>query len=474
MGNSENLCSEKRECPAGKKPVKDWSGLADNHVERKLYRVSKSLSRVGLAPPSPTVSTEWDVRDRRRRLFPGVSDAEWDDWRWQLRQAVTFLEAVIAYGNFPDSERALLARVIKKYPVIIPPYYLCLANLADLHDPIRLQSFPAREEIEVTEIGRPDPLEEEEDMVVPGLVHRYPDRVLMQVTNLCPMNCRHCTRKREWEEGVWVRTEAEIDRMIDYLAKTHEVRDVLISGGDPLVLSDTKLEPILAKLRSLPHIEIIRIGTRFPVVLPQRIDEEFVEMLSRYRPLWVNTHFNHPREITREAARACDRLQRGGIPMNNQSVLLRGVNDDISVMKALCHGLLKIGVRPYYLYQCDPVKGTEHLRTSIWKGIEIIEGLRGHTSGFAVPQYVIDAPGGGGKIPVGPNYLLSATEDGVILRNYEGLVFEYQNPVREDDVLGIKDRSFFASERLARRQVHHNGRRPNGRYHGQRQWKKWE
>lgn len=402
--------------------------------------------------------TTWDAESRRRELFPEARDAEWQDWRWHLRRAVTSLEAVLAYGKFPESEREALARVIEKYPVIIPPYYLCLIDFRDPQDPIRLQSFPVREEIEFTDVGQPDPLEEEEDMPVPGLIHRYPDRVLMQVTNLCPMNCRHCTRKREWEEGIWMRTDAEVDQMMEYLARTPQIRDVLLSGGDPLVLSTPKLEKILAKLRAIPHIEILRIGTRFPVVLPQRIDDELVEMLSRYRPLWVNTHFNHPREITREAALVCDRLQRGGIPMNNQSVLLKGVNDSLPVMRALCHGLLKIGVRPYYLYQCDPVKGAEHLRTSIWKGIEIIEGLRGHTTGFAVPQFVIDAPGGGGKIPVGPNYFLGETEEGVILRNYEGLVFEYKNPVPGEKAqeTRIRERSFCSSERLARREKHHS------------------
>ena len=391
--------------------------------------MNKTLVR-GTPPVRPSGSSEWEIEAGRRALFFNITDSEWKDWRWQLRRAVTSLEAVVAYGKFSESEREVLSRVLEKYPVIIPPYYLCLIDFNDPHDPIRLQSFPAREEIEFTDVGRPDPLEEEEDMPVPGLVHRYPDRVLMQVTNLCPMNCRHCTRKREWEEGIWMRTDAEIDSMIDYLAQTPQVRDVLLSGGDPLVLSTPKLEKILAKLRAIPHIEILRIGTRFPVVLPQRIDDELVEMLSRYRPLWVNTHFNHPREITREAAAACERLQRGGIPMNNQSVLLKGVNDDIDMMRSLCHGLLKIGVRPYYLYHCDPVKGAEYLRTPIQKGIEIIEGLRGHTTGFAVPQFVIDMPGGGGKIPLGPNYLVKETPDGMILRNYEGLIFEYKNPAQ--------------------------------------------
>ena len=426
-------------------------------------------------PVRPSGSAEWEVGARRRELFPNVTDVEWNDWRWQLRQAVTSLEAVMAYGQVPEREKSILSRVVDQYPVIIPPYYLCLIDLNDLQDPIRLQSFPIREEIEFSRDGQPDPLEEEEDMAVPGLVHRYPDRVLIQVTNLCPMNCRHCTRKREWEEGVWMRSDAEIDRMVEYLSSTPQVRDVLFSGGDPLVLSTSKLQKILARIRAIPHIEILRIGTRFPVVLPQRIDNELVNMLSQYRPLWVNTHFNHPREITWEAAAACDKLQRAGIPMNNQSVLLKGVNDSLAVMRNLCHRLLKIGVRPYYLYQCDPIKGAEHLRTSIWKGIEIIEGLRGHTTGFAVPQFVIDAPGGGGKIPVGPNYLLGETEDRVILRNYEGLVFEYKNPVtgeKAEETL-TKERSFFSTERLARRERNHlNFPRPSAEkhYHGQKDW----
>ncbi len=436
----------------------------------------------------------WNIEERRRKLFPSVTDSEWNDWHWHLKNAPMSLEHIMAHGIYSESERDSLSQVLKKYPAMIVPYYLCLIDFNDPKDPILIQSFPAHEEVDFSEVGRPDPLEEEKDMPVPGLVHRYPDRVLMQVTNLCPMNCRYCTRKREWEEGLWSRDTQEIDRMVDYLRKTREVRDVLISGGDPLVLGTVKLERILAQVRAIPHIEIIRIGTRFPVVLPQRINPELVDMLFKYRPLWVNTHFNHPREITQEAARACDLLQRAGIPMNNQSVLLRGVNDNLTTMRSLCHELLKIGVRPYYLYQCDPVKGTEHLRTSIWKGIEIIEGLRGHTTGFAVPQFVIDAPGGGGKIPVGPNYFIGETKDSIILRNYEGLIFEYPNPhgtvrhkaggIRPDesrravwrkkvDDERIRKNSFFTSDRLIRRKKYRDGylHTKNGKhYHGQRDW----
>jgi lysine 2,3-aminomutase len=412
--------------------------------------------------------SRWNIEEHRRKLFPNITDSEWNDWHWHLKQAPMSLEHVMAHSVHSESERNSLTQVLKKYPVMIVPYYLCLIDFSDPIDPILIQSFPMHEEVDFSKVGHPDPLEEEADMTVPGLVHRYPDRVLMQVTNLCPMNCRYCTRKREWEEGLWSRDDREIDRMVDYLRKTPQVRDVLISGGDPLVLGTVKLERILAQIRAIEHIEIIRIGTRFPVVLPQRINRE-------YRPLWVNTHFNHPREITEEAARACDLLQRAGIPMNNQSVLLRGVNDNLPTMRSLCHELLKIGVRPYYLYQCDPVKGTEHLRTSVWKGIEIIEGLRGHTTGFAVPQFVVDAPGGGGKIPVGPNYFLEETQDSLILRNYEGLVFEYPNPHRNGEVDNerIRKNSFFKSERLNRRKKskdRYEQAKDGKHYHGQRDW----
>ena len=448
----------------GELPIKEKRNRDDELMVTNGQKLTKSDGH-----------STWDVEAKRRALFPQVSDSDWKDWHWQLRNAATSLASVMTHGKFPESDRAILNQVLEKYPAIIVPYYLCLIDFDDPKDPIRIQSLPAQEEIQFVDTGLPDPLEEEEDMVVPGLVHRYPDRVLMQVTNLCPMNCRHCTRKREWEEGLWTRDDHEIDRMIEYLANTPQVRDVLISGGDPLVLATLKLDRILAKLRAIPHIEIIRIGTRFPVVLPRRIDPELVETLSRYRPLWVNTHFNHPREITREAALACEMLQRGGMSMNNQSVLLKGVNDSLPIMRSLCHELLKIGVRPYYIYQCDPVRGTEHLRTSIWKGIEIIEGLRGHTTGFAVPQFVIDAPGGGGKIPIGPNYFLGETENGVILRNYEGFVFEYKDPVsaNKSEKALIRKQSFHSNERLDRRKKYHTRlSKPTSQkhYHGQRDW----
>ena len=277
-------------------------------------------------------------------------------------------------------------------------------------------------------MGMEDPLEEKRDSVVPGLVHRYPDRVLMVLTDICPMLCRHCTRKREWHNGGWVRNDEEIEAMLDYIRRTPEVRDVIISGGDPLTLSTERLESIIARVRAIAHVEIIRIGTRFPVVLPQRIDAELCNMLSKYGPIWINTHFNHYNEITPEAARACDRLLRSGIPVNNQCVLMRGVNDTVEKQMKLCHGLLKAKVRPYYLFQCDEVQGTEHLRTPVETGIKIMEGLRGHTSGLALPTFVIDLPFGGGKVPINPEYVVAKNENELILKNYQGKLFRFRNP----------------------------------------------
>jgi lysine 2,3-aminomutase len=302
-------------------------------------------------------------------------------------------------------------------------------NPHDPNDPIRKQAIPTFDEISMAGMGVEDPLAEAAYSPVPGLVHRYPDRVLLVLTSLCPMLCRHCTRKREWHHGGWVRTAAEVEVMLNYIRQNRAIRDVILSGGDPLTLSTHRLEEIISRLRAIPHVEIIRIGTRFPVVLPQRIDDELCAMLSKYGPIWLNTQFNHYHEITTESALACDRLLRCGVPVNNQSVLLRGINDSIETQTRLCHGLLKIKVRPYYLYQCDEVQGTEHLRTPVETGMNIIEGMRGHTSGLAVPTFVIDLPQGGGKVPLQPNYIRSQTEGELILRNYQGRILCYRNPM---------------------------------------------
>ena len=374
-------------------------------------------------PPSSIASA-----GRGRSLREQVPPEQWNDWKWHFRNRITSVDDLAKYIPLSEKEKVQLKLVTEKYPISITPHYLSLIDPDDPNDPIRRQAVPSFEEIALAGMGFEDPLEERKHSVVPGLVHRYPDRALMVLTNLCPMLCRHCTRKREWQSGVWVRTQSEIDAMIDYIRAHKEVRDVIMSGGDVLTLSTQRLEEVLASLRRIEHVEIIRIGSRYPVVLPQRIDDELCSMLSKYGPIWFNTHFNHYREITPESKAACDRLVRAGVPVNNQSVLLKGVNDTVEKQLKLCQGLLRIKVRPYYLFQCDEVQGTEHLHTPVQTGIDIIKGMRGFTSGLAVPTYVIDLPGGGGKVPMQPNYVLSQNDDELILRNYEGRLFNFRNP----------------------------------------------
>ena len=372
-------------------------------------------------PPSKRVS----LRDR---FFQQVTEKEWNDWKWQFRNRITTVEQLAKYIPLSAKERAQIRLVITRYPFAVTPYYLSLINPEDVNDPIRKQAIPCFEEITMADMGEEDPLEEKRDSVVPGLVHRYPDRVLMVLTDICPMFCRHCTRKREWQHGGWVRTDDQIEPMLDYIRNNKKVRDVILSGGDVLTLSTHKLESVISRLRKIEHVEIIRIGSRYPVVLPQRIDDELCEMLSKYGPIWLNTHFNHPNEITPEAAKACDKLLRAGVPVNNQTVLLRGINDNVETQLKLSHAMLKAKVRPYYLFQCDEVQGTEHLRTPVETGLKIIEGMRGHTSGLAVPTFVIDLPSGGGKVSLQPDYVLSHTKERLILRNYQGKIITFRNP----------------------------------------------
>ena len=396
-------------------------GHNTNEAEEEPPGKSVIILETEEEPPGKTAASGYS-------LLIDVPDSLWKDWKWHFRNRITNINQLDQFIPLSSEEKAQLRLVTMRYPLSITPYYLSLINPDDPDDPIRKQAVPSVLEMTMSTMGLEDPLAEKEDSVVPGLVHRYPDRVLMVLTNICPMLCRHCTRKREWRHGGWVRTEGEIEAMLDYLRRNEAIRDVIISGGDPLTLSTSRLESIISRVREIGHIEIIRIGTRLPVVLPQRIDNELCAMLSKYGPIWLNTHFNHPREITTEAAEACDRLLRSGIPVNNQSVLLRGVNDDVETMLKLCQGLLRIKVRPYYLFQCDEVQGAEHLRTPVETGIKIIEGMRGHTSGLAVPTFVIDLIQGGGKVPLQPNYVLSMTEDELLLKNYEGKVFRYRNP----------------------------------------------
>jgi lysine 2,3-aminomutase len=366
----------------------------------------------------------------RYRFFGDIQDNVWNDWKWQFRHRITRVKQLAQFIPLSTEEQAQLKLVTMRYPLSVTPYYLSLINPDDPDDPIKKQAIPSAMEMTMGSMGVEDPLDEKKDTVVPGLVHRYPDRVLLVLTNICPVLCRHCTRKREWRNGGWVRSRAEVKAMLDYISQHKAVRDIIISGGDPLTLSTRHLEDILSRIREIKHVEIIRIGTRFPVVLPQRIDNELCTMLAKHGPIWLNTHFNHVREITPEAAEACDRLLRSGVPVNNQSVLLRGINDSVEIQTELCHGLLKIKVRPYYLFQCDEVQGTEHLRTPVEVGIKIIEGMRGHTSGLAIPTFVIDLPQSGGKIPLQPDYILSQTEGELVLRNYEGRILRYRNPTK--------------------------------------------
>ncbi|MCX5999259.1 MAG: KamA family radical SAM protein [Chloroflexi bacterium] len=400
----------------------------------------QALGEVDEEPPGCTVTSEAEEEPpgrtstayvSRRRFFDSVPAESWNDWKWHFRNRITTVEELAKYMPLSGSEQAKLKLVTARYPLSITPYYLSLINVNDPDDPIRKQAVPCFDEIALAGMGLEDPLGEEGNSVTPGLVHRYPDRVLMVLTDICPMLCRHCTRKREWHNGGWVRSPEEIERMLSYIRSNRDVRDVIISGGDPLTLSTRRLEDVLAKLRQIQHVEIVRIGSRFPVVLPQRIDDELCSMLSKYGPIWLNTHFNHYREITPESAAACDRLLRAGVPVNNQSVLLRGVNDSADIQLKLCQGLLRIKVRPYYLFQCDEVQGTEHLRTPVETGIKIIERMRGFTSGLAVPAFVVDLPQGGGKVPLQPDYVLQKNGQQLLLKNYEGRVFRYRNPGRQ-------------------------------------------
>jgi len=360
-----------------------------------------------------------------------VSISNWRDWRWQLKnsiQKVTTFEDLLGI-TLQEKERKKIDLTLKKFPLSITPYYLSLIDREDYrNDPIFLQAFPSPAELEIGKTDMTDPLAEEKDSPASGITHRYPDRVLFHVSNVCSMYCRHCTRKRKVGDVDSIPDRDQVRAGLDYIRRTPVIRDVLLSGGDPLMLSDRSLDWILTELGKIEHVQVVRIGTRMPVVLPYRITPELVQMLKKHQPLWVNTHFNHPREMTASSREALRLLADSGIPLGNQSVLLAGVNDCPRIMKALMHKLVENRVRPYYLYQCDLSEGLSHFRTPVGKGVEIMESLIGHTSGFAVPTFVIDAPGGGGKIPLNPNYLISLSTNKVVLRNYEGVITTYQEP----------------------------------------------
>ena len=365
---------------------------------------------------------------KRAPAFADVPDEKWNDWRWQLANRLNSVDDFEKLFPLTASEKKALSSS-GLFRVDITPYFASLIDPDDLHDPIRRQVIPTSDEIVPFTGMMEDSLAEDLHSPVPGLVHRYPDRVLMLVTTQCASYCRYCTRSRIVGDPSATFSRAEFEMQIDYLKKTPQVRDVLLSGGDPLTLAPTVLEELLSRLREIPHIEVVRIGSRVPVFMPMRVTDELTHMLQKYHPLWMNIHVNHPNEITAELAQACDRLTRAGIPLGNQSVLLAGVNDCVHLQRRLVQDLVRIRVRPYYLYQCDLVDGAGHFRTPVSKGIEIIEGLRGHTSGFAVPTFVVDAPGGGGKVPLMPNYLLSMSDHKVVVRNFEGYVTTYEEPM---------------------------------------------
>ena len=369
----------------------------------------------------------------RRRFFPEATRNEWNDWRWQLRNRLRDVRALRRMVPLTADEEEAVSRLGDHLPVGITPYYAALIDPFDARDPLRKTMIPTTGELVQGPGEADDPLAEDSHMPVPGLVHRYPDRVLFLITNFCATYCRYCTRARMvGQTGEYHFNNDQYQQALDYIEAHREIRDVLLSGGDPLTMMDDRLEWLISRLRSIKHVEFIRVGSKVPAVLPQRVTPELCRMLRRYHPLWMSIHFMHPNELTPEVGQACERLADAGIPLGSQTVLTKGVNDNVETMKRLVHGLLKIRVRPYYLYQCDPISGSAHFRTSVEKGLEVIAGLRGHTTGYGVPTFVIDAPGGGGKIPLIPDSVVGREGDCIVLRNYEGKTFRYPDPVQKE------------------------------------------
>ena len=361
-------------------------------------------------------------------LWKDVDEAQWNDWHWQIANRITTVDRLSQVINLTDEEQEVIEKSLNQLRMAITPYYASLMDPDDPTCPIRMRAVPTIHETENSPEGEADPLHEDVDSPVAGMTHRYPDRILFLVTDQCSMYCRHCTRRRMAGDTDKPLPQAQIDAMIDYVRGNKGVRDVLLSGGDPLTLSTDRLEYIVAKLHEIPHVEIVRYGSAVPVVLPMRITDELLSMMKKYQPVWLNTHFNHPKEMTAESREACAKLADAGVVLGNQSVLLKGVNDCPYIMKELVQRLVHNRVRPYYLYQCDLSLGISHFRTSIGKGIEIIEHLWGHTTGFAVPRFILDVPGGAGKTPISPCYVLSRDGRTTIFRNYEGVIAKYTEP----------------------------------------------
>lgn len=381
------------------------------------------------------------MRDYKKiSIWKDVPEERWNDWHWQVSNRITTVDKLKKVLNLTSAEQNGIKNCLDTLRMAVTPYYATLMDYDNTRDPIRRQAVPTENELMFDRWDMVDPLDEDEDSPVVGLTHRYPDRVLFLVTDQCSMYCRHCTRRRFAGHKDKPRSKKELDDAIEYIRETPKVRDVLLSGGDPLLLSNDRLEYIIKELRKIKHVEIIRIGSRTPAVLPQRITPALVNMLKKYHPIWLNTHFNHPKEITPDSKKACEMLADAGIPVGNQSVLLKGVNDSAYIMMELVHRLVEIRVRPYYLYQCDLSQGIKHFRTSIRKGISIMESLIGHTSGFCVPTFVVDAPGGGGKIRVMPQYMVSESDKSVVLRNYEGVITTYHEP--DDTTTDVDDTEY--------------------------------
>ena len=428
--SSEFLIDENDEPPSGEEAEEPPSGLAAlpfQHAHSAPFVITPTHS-FPVAPfiqPRRVARTSPGTRAFRRRFYPQVKDSQWNDWHWQIQNRIRSLGQAEMMLHLSDLERDALVHLGTSLPFGVTPYYMSLVSPDNPLDPLRRCVIPTIHEQMASPGEADDPLGEDAQSPVPGLVHRYPDRVLFLLSDFCSTYCRYCTRSRMVGHGSLTPQRDRLEAAMAYIRRTPTVRDVLVSGGDPLTMGEEKLEWVLKGLRSIPHVEIIRIGTKVPAVLPQRITPALVRMLRKYHPLWISVHFTHPDECTPESARACAMLADAGIPLGSQTVLLKGINDRVETMTDLVHGLLKMRVRPYYLYQCDPISGSAHFRTPVEKGLEIIRGLRGFTSGYAVPTYVIDAPGGGGKIPLMPDYVAGRQGDALILRNYEEKFFSY-------------------------------------------------
>ncbi len=424
--------------PAKRKMVEQGSGTGQDAGTQGTLEFPSLISPAGNAAQQPATGTRKanrfpvsaGARDFYKRNFPGTTPDDWNDWRWQARTRIRTLEQLERMFNLSQDERSAALRHKGSLPVGITPYYASLMAHADASEPLRRTHIMVNDEYVRLPGEEDDPLSEDHDTVVPGLVHRYPDRVLFLTTGFCSTYCRYCTRSRMVGNpgGEYQFSTTQWEKALAYLEEHTEVRDVLLSGGDPLSIGDDKLDWLLTRLRRIKHIEFVRIGTKIPAVLPMRITRDLVKMLRKHHPLWMSIHFTHPTEITPETREATARLADAGIPLGSQTVLLKDINDDTEVMKSLMHNLLTMRVKPYYLYQCDPIKGSGHFRTPVHKGIEIIQSLRGHTTGYACPMFVVDAPGGGGKILLAPDAVAGREGDDLLLRNFEGRIFRYPDP----------------------------------------------